>query len=348
MKSSGWTTPRTGMLASGSAPPPRSDSCRSGRTSAGRRGRTRRSRARRAGPSRVPCVLWTVVLHARLEHDVAILALPLGAVHRDVGVAQQLLGGRDGRPSRSRCSRSRSRESPCLPSSLNGCLSASSRRSAISSGPAASESSSAIDHELVAAEAPERIGVAHDAARACAATARRSSSPTPWPSVSLTSLKLSRSMNSAATGVWLRRERASICSTRSRINVRFGRPVSASWVARNASSSSRRVSSSSVSLALGLEALAHPQQAELEAQLQDVEGLGEPVRRESSCRGALLTAPRPSRCATRSSARSPRSATPRGGRPARRRSPRSPGRPRPPPPCPRPRSSGRRRSSSSC
>ncbi len=59
-------------------------------------------------------------------------------------------------------------------------------------------------------------------------------------------LKLSRSMNSAATGVWLRRERASICSTRSRISVRLGRPVSGSWVARNASSSSRRVSSSSV------------------------------------------------------------------------------------------------------
>ena len=32
------------------------------------------------------------VLHAGLEHDVAILAVPLGPVHRDVGVAQQLLG----------------------------------------------------------------------------------------------------------------------------------------------------------------------------------------------------------------------------------------------------------------
>ena len=60
------------------------------------------------------------------------------------------------------------------------------------------------------------------------------------------SLKLSRSMNRAATGVWLRRERASICSTRSRIRVRFGSPVKASWVARKESSSSRRASSSSV------------------------------------------------------------------------------------------------------
>ena len=77
-----------------------------------------------------------------------------------------------------------------------------------------------------------------------AATARSSSSPMPWPSVSLIDLKLSTSTNSAATGVWLRRERTSICSTRSRISVRLGRPVSASWVARNASSSWRRVSSS--------------------------------------------------------------------------------------------------------
>ena len=57
-----------------------------------------------------------------------------------------------------------------------------------------------------------------------AATARSSSSPTPWPSVSLIDLKLSRSMNSAATGAWLRRARTSICSTRSRISVRLGRP----------------------------------------------------------------------------------------------------------------------------
>ena len=35
-----------------------------------------------------------VVLHPRLEHDVAVLALPLGAVHGDVGVAQEFFGGR--------------------------------------------------------------------------------------------------------------------------------------------------------------------------------------------------------------------------------------------------------------
>ncbi len=129
--------------------------------------------------------------------------------------------------------------------SLNGCSSASSRRSAISSGPAASESSSEITTNSSPPSRPS-ASASRTTASSLAATARRSSSPTPWPSVSLTSLKLSRSMNSAATGVWLRRERAIICSTRSRIKVRFGRPVKASWVARNESSSSRRVSSSSV------------------------------------------------------------------------------------------------------
>ena len=79
-----------------------------------------------------------------------------------------------------------------------------------------------------------------------AATAFSSSSPIPWPSVSLMSLKLSRSMKSAATGLFARRERASICSARSRIRVRFGSPVSESWVAMKASSSSRWASASSV------------------------------------------------------------------------------------------------------
>ena len=54
------------------------------------------------------------VLHAGLEHGVAVLAVPLGPVHRDVGVAQQLLGGGSLPRSRSRCSPSPSHESPCL------------------------------------------------------------------------------------------------------------------------------------------------------------------------------------------------------------------------------------------
>ena len=57
-------------------------------------------------------------------------------------------------------------------------------------------------------------------------------SPAAWPSVSLTSLKLSRSKNSTAIGERSLRDRASICSMRSTINALLGRPVSVSWRAR--------------------------------------------------------------------------------------------------------------------
>ena len=122
--------------------------------------------------------------------------------------------------------------------SLNGGFSASSSRSAISSGPASSESSLGDHDELIARRDGRTRRLSRTTPSSLAATARSSSSPAAWPSVSLIDLKLSRSTNSAATGVWPRRERASICSTRSRINVRFGSPVSGSWVARNASCSS--------------------------------------------------------------------------------------------------------------
>ena len=66
--------------------------------------------------------------------------------------------------------------------------------------------------------------------------------------------------------------------------MRLGRPVSGSCVARNASSSSRRVELLVGPLALSLEALADPQQAELEAQLKHVQRLRERLvaRRSSS------------------------------------------------------------------
>ena len=222
--------------------------------------------------------------------DVAVLAVPLGPVHRDVGVAQQLLGGGLARPRAiPMLAVTVTRVSWSAPS-LNGCLSASSRRSATSSGPAASESSS----EITTNSSPPRrpsASASRTTPSSRAATACSSSSPAPWPSVSLMSLKLSRSTNSAATGVWLRRERASICSTRSRISVRFGRPVErvVGGQERELLLAPRELFVGA--LALGLEALAHPQQAELEAQLQDVQGLARAPR-------ARRPAARRSRCST--------------------------------------------------
>ena len=165
------------------------------------------------------------VLHARLEHDVAVLALPLGLVHRDVGVAQQLLGGARGRPSRCRCSRSRSGARSPSSADLERLLERFEQALGDQLGPGGERRPSAITTNSSPPRRPS-ASVSRTTPSRRAATARSSWSPAPWPSVSLICLKLSRSMNSAATGVWLRRARTSICSTRSRISVRFGRPVS--------------------------------------------------------------------------------------------------------------------------
>ncbi len=80
-------------------------------------------------------------------------------------------------------------------------------------------------------------------------------------------------MNSAATGVLLRRERASICSTRSRIKrpVRQAGQRVVGREERELLLAARQLLVGS--LALGLKALAHPHEAELEAQLEDVQSL---------------------------------------------------------------------------
>ena len=107
------------------------------------------------------------LLHARLEHRVAILAVPLGAVHRDVGLAQQLLGGTsvcvgagsigggdpdaggDGHTRLLVCSELE-RLSERIEQALGDQLGAGCQRELLG------------DHdELVPAEAPQRIDVAH-------------------------------------------------------------------------------------------------------------------------------------------------------------------------------------------
>ena len=109
----------------------------------------------------------------------------------------------------------------------NGSRSTSSSRSATNSGLPVGVAALDEHDELVAAEAGDRVALAQGR-REPGATAFRSRSPASWPSVSFTCLKPSRSMNSAAVSVPLRRARACICSTRSRIRVRFGSPVSES------------------------------------------------------------------------------------------------------------------------
>ena len=229
--------------------------------------------------------------------------------------------------------------------SLNGCWSASSRRSATSSGPAASESSSEITtnsspprrpsasasrttpseprgdraQQFIADAVPERVvdrlevvEVDEQRRDRCLAAARAREHL-------LDAVEDQRPVREPGQRIVGRQERELLLAPR---ELFVGPP------------------------ALDLEALAHPHEAELEAQLQDVQRLGERLGARRRAARRSRAAPRPSRCARRSSAWSPRSATPRDGPPARRRSARFPGRPRRPPRCPRLRSTVRRRSSS--
>ena len=76
-----------------------------------------------------------------------------------------------------------------------------------------------------------------------APTSRSKSSPTPWPSVSLTSLKSSRSTNRTASPIPGLPRRTSAWESRSAKRTRFGNPVSGSCSAWCRSWSSRRLRS---------------------------------------------------------------------------------------------------------
>ena len=112
-------------------------------------------------------------------------------------------------------------------SSSNGSRITSSRRSATNSGLPVGDSPST---STTNSSPPRRaiVSASLRVAESRVATACSSRSPVSWPRVSLTCLKPSRSMNKAALSVPVRRARASICSTRSRMSARLGNPVSES------------------------------------------------------------------------------------------------------------------------
>ena len=115
-----------------------------GRRSAGRRGRTRSfcSASRKSISSSMR--LCNCIVHRRLKHHVPVLAIPLGAVHRHVRVAQQLLSGGRADPSQSPRSRSPPGAGRGRRRGGRAALATPSKRSAISSGPAARDIPSAI------------------------------------------------------------------------------------------------------------------------------------------------------------------------------------------------------------
>ena len=113
------------------------------------------------------------------------------------------------------------------PPTVNGSSNASTRRRAIRSACSSSATSS---HTTANSSPPKRatVSLARSSLRRRGPIARSSSSPAPWPSESLMTLRLSRSRNSTATRVLSRDARSSAWRSRSSSSVRLGRPVSAS------------------------------------------------------------------------------------------------------------------------
>ena len=89
--------------------------------------------------------------------------------------------------------------------------------------------------------ATRSVSRVHPRSRSASCSQQRS--PAWWPSESFTSLKLSRSRKSTPTPRSCRRARAIAISSISSKSARFGRPVSLSWYARNATCSSARLRS---------------------------------------------------------------------------------------------------------
>ena len=201
MNSAGATSPRSGCCqrTSASAPTQRAVGERDDRLeeepelAALERAVRARSRSRCAVAARAR---MRVVEHL----DQRALPRVLGAVHRGVGVAEQLLGrSSPGRPAR--CRRSRRRtcsvavEHERRPDRLEQPLGDLDRVLLAASRPARSS------HSTVNSSPPKRATVSPGriTPRAAAPTSTSSSSPASWPRLSLTFLKRSRSRNSTAT-----------------------------------------------------------------------------------------------------------------------------------------------------
>ena len=165
--------------------------------------------------------------HRAVEELQLRLAVLLGLVHRGVGVAQQLLGGRRRcrRRPRCRCSTERKR---WRPSRTNGRLISSATRSAIRRR---SDRLMIRSSRITNSSPPKRAivspGRTAPVRRSAAATS--SSSPARWPSESLMTLKSSMSANRTARRVLVSRRRSSASASVRSKSARLGSPVSGSW-----------------------------------------------------------------------------------------------------------------------
>ena len=172
--------------------------------------------------------------------DVAVLAVPLGPVHRDVGVAQQLLGGDPLARRDPDARRHASRESACAAAERERLLERFEQALGDQLGAAGQRELLGDHDELIAAEPPERVGVAHDAVERSRDRLQQ-----------LVADAVPERVVDALEVVEVdeqRRDRRLAASASARASARRGRGSacgwagrsSGSWVARNASSSSRR------------------------------------------------------------------------------------------------------------
>ncbi len=169
------------------------------------------------------------VAHLRGEDGEAALAALLGLVHGDVGVAQQLVDAACAGARRRRCRSTGETFSGFSPAATGGQERAQrAARPARPRRPRRRTRAGRARRTRRRRGAPRcpPCGPSARAARRRRAAARRRS---PWPSVSLTPLKSSRSMNITAT--WPTPPISSASRTRCENSARLASPVSGSWLA---------------------------------------------------------------------------------------------------------------------
>ena len=228
MNASGRTRPRCGCIQRTSASTPDDAAGRQSRRSAGSAGRTRRRRGRAAGrPAGRGGAARPRACAARTRRS-GPCRRSWHDVHRDVGVAQQLLGvDRPRWPATAMPMLAWTNDLLAVDDAA-AAPSARMMRSTTCTADCSLGRSTEHHRELVAAEPGGGVAGAHQA-RSRSATARSIESPAACPSPSLTVLKSSRSRSSTARVVASRSRRASACATRSVNRARLASPVSSSW-----------------------------------------------------------------------------------------------------------------------
>ena len=217
------------------------------------------------------------VLHAGLEYDVAILAVPLGPVHRDVRVAQQLLG-RGVVSRRDPDARGHAQMSLLVRSELERVLERVEQAFGDELGTRCQRELLGDHHKLIAAEAPQRIGVADHTVEP------RDDRSQEFVADTVTE-RVVDGLEVIQVDEQRRHRRLAAARAREHLldAIQDQRPVREPGqrvVGRQEGKLLLAARELFIrSLALGLKGLAHPHEAELETQLQDAQGLGESLGR---------------------------------------------------------------------